>query len=57
LENPNAYYVFYQFFYKAAVGEACWKVCFDSDAHIGNDMTDAFALLLFANNYKAWMYE
>ena len=24
---------------------------------IGNDTTEAFALLLFANNYKAWLYE
>ncbi len=58
LENPKAYYVFYQFFYKAAVGEVHWKECMDSsEARIGNDTTEAFALLLFANNYKAWLYE
>jgi hypothetical protein len=58
LENPKAYYVFYQFFYKAAVGEGRWKDCMDSsDLRIGNDTTEAFALLLFANNYKAWLYE
>jgi hypothetical protein len=52
LENPKTYYVFYQFFYKAAVGEVCWKECMDgSEAHIGNETTEAFALLLFANNY------
>jgi hypothetical protein len=28
-----------------------------SEARIGNDTTEAFALLLFANNYKAWLYE
>ncbi len=58
LENPKAYYVFYQFFYKAAVGEVRWKECMDSlETRIGNDTTEAFALLLFANNYKAWLYE
>jgi hypothetical protein len=58
LENPKAYYVFYQFFYKAAVGEIRWKECMDSlETRIGNDTTEAFALLLFANNYKAWLYE
>ena len=59
LENPKAYYVFYEFFYKAAVGEVRWKECLDgtSDERIGNDTTEAFALLLFANNYKAWLYD
>jgi hypothetical protein len=58
LENPKAHYVFYQHFYKAAVGEVRWKECMDSsDLRIGNDTTEAFALLLFANNYKAWLYE
>jgi hypothetical protein len=58
LEDPKAYYVFYQFFYKAAVGEVRWNDCMDSgDVRIGNDTTEAFALLLFANNYKAWLYE
>jgi hypothetical protein len=58
LENPKAYYVFYEFFYKAAVGEVRWKQCMDeSEERIGNDTTEAFALLLFANNYKAWLYD
>ena len=58
LENPKAYYVFYEFFYKAAVGEGDWKNCLKiSDKRFGNDSTEVFALLLFANNYKAWLYE
>jgi hypothetical protein len=58
LEDPKAYYVFYQFFYKAAVGEGRWKDCMEqSELRIGNDSTEAFALLLFANNYKAWLYD
>jgi hypothetical protein len=27
------------------------------EGRIGNDTAEAFALLLFANNYKAWLYE
>jgi hypothetical protein len=27
LLNPKAYYVFYEFFYKAAVGGTRWKEC------------------------------
>jgi len=58
LEDPKAYYVFYEFFYKAAVGESRWKECMSNDeARIGNNTTEAFALLLFANNYKAWLYD
>jgi hypothetical protein len=58
LEDPKAYYIFYQFFYKAAVGEGRWNDCMDdSEVRIGNDTTEAFALLLFANNYKCWLYE
>ncbi len=53
LDNPKAYYVFYQFFYKAAVGEVRWKECMDSlETRIGNDTTEAFAPLL-----KAWLYK
>jgi hypothetical protein len=58
LENPKAHCVFCQHFHKAAVGEVRWKECMDSsDARIGNDTTEAFALLLFANNCKAWLFE
>jgi hypothetical protein len=58
IENSKAYYVFYEFFYKSAVGEVHWKECLDDDARrIGNDTTESFALLLLANNYKAWLYE
>ena len=58
LDNPKAYFMFYEFFYKAAVGECRWKECMgDGTSRIGNDTTEAFALLLFSNNYKAWLYE
>jgi hypothetical protein len=56
LDNPKACYVFYDCFHKAAVGEVRWKECMDSsDERIGNDTTEAFALLLHANNHKAWL--
>ena len=58
LSNPKAYYIFYIFFYKAAVGEARWKECLEmEEGRIGNNNTEAFALLLFSNNFKAWLYE
>jgi hypothetical protein len=47
-----------QFFCKAVVGEGHWKDCMDnSDVQIGDDATEAFVLLSFANNHKAWLCE
>lgn len=58
IENPKAYYVFYQYFYKAAIGETKWKEYLGkSGDRIGNSNTEAFALLLLANNYKAWLHQ
>jgi hypothetical protein len=57
-EDPKASCVFCQCFCKAAVGEVRWKECMDdSEERIGDDTTEAFALLLFANNCKAWLCE
>ena len=33
LENPKAYYIFYQFFYKAAVGESAGRNAWTSVKH------------------------
>jgi hypothetical protein len=48
--------IFHQRFCKAAVGEVRWKKWVESsEGHIGNDTTEAFALLLFSNNHEAWL--
>jgi hypothetical protein len=58
LEDPKACCVFHQHFHEAAVGEVRWKECMDnSEERIDNDATEAFALLLFVNNCKAWICE
>lgn len=58
LKDPKAYYLFYEYFYKSAIGETTWKECVEDDTkRVGNVTTEAFALLLLSNNYKAWMYE
>ena len=58
LADPKAYYLFYEYFYKAAIGEKTWKDCMETNnKRVGNVTTEAFALLLLSNNYKAWMYE
>ena len=57
LNNPKCYFIFYEYFYKAAVGEKSWNDCIkdEENGRIGNDNTEAFALLLLTNNYKAWL--
>jgi hypothetical protein len=61
LEDPKAYFIFYSLFYKAAIGEVSWRECLEDTSEeaprIGNNTTEAFTLLLFANNYNAWLYE
>jgi hypothetical protein len=58
LHDPKAYCVFYMYFYTAAVGDTHWKECLSKEGgRIGSNTTEAFALLLLDNNYKAWLYE
>ncbi len=60
LDNPKAYFVFYEYFYKAAVGETRWKETLektnDEEQRFGNDSTEAFAHILLYNNYDAWLF-
>jgi hypothetical protein len=58
LDNPKACYIFCQHFCKTAVGEVRWKECVERrEGRMGNNTTEAFALLLFVNNCKAWLHE
>ena len=58
MEDPKAYFIFYLYFYTAAVGEVSWKECMSkTEGRIGSNTLEAFALLVLVNNYKAWLYE
>jgi len=52
---PKAYHLFYDHFFKAAVGEKKWKESLEDNKPFGNSNTEAFALMLLKNNYHAWM--
>jgi len=52
---PKAYHLFYDLFFKAAVGEKRWKDCLKNNEPFGNANTEAFALMILKNNYHAWM--
>jgi hypothetical protein len=58
LDNPKAYYVFYEYFYKGAVDKSAWTESMEVEGkRLGNNNTEGFALLMLANNYMAWLYE
>jgi hypothetical protein len=58
LKDPKAYFIFYMYFYTAAVGEGRWKEFLSKkEGRIGSNTMEAFALLVLVNNYKAWLYE
>ncbi len=52
---PKAYHLFYETFFKAAVGEKNWKGRLEQGEPFGNSNTEAFALMVLKNNYIAWM--
>ncbi len=58
MKDPKAYFIFYMYFYTAAVGEVRWKEFLSKkEGRIGSNTMEAFALLVLVNNYKAWLYE
>jgi hypothetical protein len=68
LKNPTVYYVFYDYFVSSCVGDIRWKESIqnhdengkpkdDMTIRIVNEQTEAFALVVFRNNYFAWLAE
>lgn len=66
LQNPTTYYVFYHNFLRAAVGEEDWKIAASTRTtatptvanptpRMSTSLNEAFALVLFKNNYFAWL--
>jgi len=54
---PKAYHLFYEYFYKAAVGDKRWKESLEEKKPFANANTEAFALMILKNNYHAWMVQ
>ena len=59
LEIPLVYVVFYDFFFKASVGDAKWKKeCLEREyKSLGSIQAESFAMLQLKNNYFAWLLE
>lgn len=54
---PKVNYLFYQYFYKAAVGDATWKSRLAENKRLGPVILEAYAHATLHNQYFAWLYE
>ena len=60
LDNPTAYFVFYDNFLRAAEGEEKWKVSAiksSTNERLSSPNNESFAMILLKNNYFAWLLE
>ena len=60
LDNPNAYFLFYDNFLRAVEGEEKWKVSATkstNDVPLSSHYNEAFALIFLKNNYFAWLLD
>jgi hypothetical protein len=61
LDNPNAYFLFYDNFLRAVEGEEKWKESAKckstNDGRLSSPYNEAFAMILLKNNYFAWLLE
>jgi hypothetical protein len=61
IQIPSVNFVFYDFFFKSAAGDARWKdACWEAKSmedRLGSVQAEAFAMLNLKNNYFAWLFE
>jgi hypothetical protein len=51
LKLPKVNIIFYEYFFKAVVGDGIWKRHFAENKRLGNNVTKAFADAIIENNY------
>jgi len=57
-ESPRVYFLFYNYFLRAVMGEAKWKTSIEGDKNkLGTCIAEAYAHYLLENNYFAWLLE
>lgn len=60
LDNPTAYFVFYDNFLRAAEGEEKWKksvIKSSTNERLSSPYNESFAMILLKNNYFAWLLQ
>jgi len=55
---PKVHFVFFEYFFRAVIGEMAWKIRMKDDRkRLGSTMAEAYANLQLNNNYFAWLYD
>ncbi len=57
LKLPKINFIFYEYFFKAVVGDGNWKQCFTENKRLGMKISKAFAHSIIENNYFAWLFD
>jgi hypothetical protein len=57
LKLPKVNFIFYEYFFKAVVGDGIWKQCFAENKRLGTNVSEAFAHAIIEINYFAWLYD
>ena len=57
IKNPKVYFLFYDYFFRAVVGETKWKINMQEKNRLGTSIAEAFTHALIENNYFAWLME
>lgn len=57
LELPKVNYIFYEYFFKAVMGESEWKRRLETRQRMGTSIMEAFAHGTLQNNYFAWLLD
>jgi hypothetical protein len=57
LKLPKVNFIFYEYFFKAVVGDSIWKQRFTENKRLGTNVSEAFAHVIIENNYFAWLYD
>jgi hypothetical protein len=55
--QPKAFFLFYEYFFKPVIGETIWNRRIDENKRLGSKVSEAFALAELVNNYHAFLYE
>jgi hypothetical protein len=50
------YYIFYEYFFKAAISKGTWKQHLTGSKRFGTNFLEAYALAIIKNNYFTWLY-
>lgn len=56
-ESPRVYFLFYNYFLRAVMGESKWTSSLNENKKLGTTVAEAYAHTLLENNYFAWLFE